>query len=92
MDGSKAHTDLYSAIRRYIDPSPTAVINREGAAQLSNGIADAPHPSSAGRQGPRKRLKKGPGKRKNPPPPPPPPQVLDQDANQDDDYDYEDVS
>ena len=92
MDGSRAHTDLYSAIRRYIDPSSAAVRERDGAAQPSNGIADAAHPSSAERQGPRKRPRKGPGKKRNPPPPPPPPQVPDQDASEDDDYDDEDAS
>ncbi len=96
MDGSRAHTDLYSAIRRYIDPSATAVMKRDDTAEPDDGTADASEPPLAQIQGPRKRPRKGPGgKRKAPkklPPQPPPPPAPDQDMGEDDDYDDGDAA
>ena len=96
MDGSRAHTDLYSAIRRYIDPSAAAVMKINDAAKLDEGVEDALEPPLAQMQGTRKRPRKGPGgKRKaprKPPPQPPPPPAPDQDMGEDDEYDFEDAA
>ena len=96
MDGSRAHADLYSAIRRYIDPSATPVTMTTDTAELDEGAEDASEQPLAQMQGPRKRPRKGPGGKrklaKNPPPPPLLPPAPDQDVGEDDEYDDEDMT
>ena len=87
MDASEDHTDLYSAIRRYIKPNSVTVVQSGQVSRLQEAAGDPKRPTEPGP--PRKKKLKGKETTTKKAPPLPPPPAAEE--GMDEDYEYEDA-
>ena len=87
VDAGEDHTDLYSAIRRYIRPNSVTVVHSGQVSRLQEAAGDPKRPTQPGP--PRKKKAKGKKNATKKAPPPPPPPAPEEDT--DEAYGYEDA-